>query len=950
MTDTSKYMSILAKVMKTKNSSDSIVNKEKYNKLYYKIHSDFNNQLQKSLYPYTSDIVQKCDDMLDAMEPLFVCPEIIGKKCLLVSNHKTASIFEICNQLFDDKKFSSRLSKIYTQIPFIIVNTENENVIEIINYANVRVLLSTNEFKFLVIESGKRKIALNKIVQFVLIKTKLYKEDVCIISDNVYAIAEKTFHRVISQRIANIDESGVNTIEKMHLDRFAALAMSDSVISDIQCNPSLKKIHYIAYGEINGFVDAEVKQVLYGFSDEFLSINTQILDYYDKQIIQSKTTRQNVIGDIVRLEDTKDKTLQSIRKHEERREKKIESEAKDISCILKEIESLIAEISNDIGDNYIIGKQIPRYVLDCIFESFFRMKKYGSGNGKVLLSRLYSFEYDNYDLVSAYVQIVSGKKTSFEPIDIKPAEWEKAKMLLRILEPEKIPEQILRLYVDTLGDRCKDGNELFAKALIFHGYIQNKILQESFDKGYEKAGMMLLEKYKKGEKGINLLSLANALVPEACMVIANQKMELHKNDERRINNIFDWKFTYYKIAAAKQYTPAIAKIVDILFESRFSSGFQIPKDDLINEKYKGMIENGHLICKLCRFLLSKMYHVNHYNEVLGVTLFSLNENLSEAMSLLSNAKSPLACYCKGNMYEFGGGVAVDLDQAIHNYQKAIENGLKGRVEKRLDACKEKKSRFNHDESCDDYYQSTKTYHSSSTITETITVDDGCFAPGTRVLMTNGIVKNVEFLEIGDKVLVFDHYNGAVSEDIIVANVHDTLNEKLYKIVSLHFENDILLSIVKSHALFDVTENQYVLIDDNNVSSFVGHEFAVWDNNLIGKCKLLNYSIETRKTCYYMPLSRFHLNLFAEGILTIPPTNLTINLFNIGSNMRYDLAVVKEIGETSYKKLENIVSLEEYSVLPCKYLDSILCSKKCDMKDFEYVMALYRDQKKYQCPR
>ena len=945
MTDTSKYMSILAKVMKNKNSLDSAVNNEKYNKLYYKIHSDLNSQLKKSLYPFTPDIVRKCENMLDAMEQLYICPEIIGKRCLLISNHKTTSIFEIYNQIFEDKDLAAYLIKIYTQIPLIIVNTENENDIEILNYANVRVRLTVKEFKFLVIESGKRKIALNKVVQYVFIKTKLSKEDVCIISDNIYANAEKIFCRMLSQKIANIDSSGIKTLGKRHLNGFAALVMNDEVMSDNLSNPYIEKYRTITYGEIDDYVNTNVRQVLYGFMDEFISIDTQILDYYDEQINKSKITLQDIVGDIVRLGDSGDQTLQSIKKYEEIREKKLKSESKAISVILKDIEELMSDICNDLGENYITGKQISRYVLDDVFESFFRSKKYSSGNGKLLLSRLYSFEYDNYDLVSTYAQIASGMKVSFDAIDIKESEWEKAKMLLGILELENIPEQKLQLYVKILGDKCISGKELFAKALVSSGSIQIKLLQESFEKGYEKAGLVLLEKYKKGEKGINLMSLANALIPEACMVVANQKMA-HYQNRRRFADLSDSEFTYYKIAAAKQYTPAIGKIVDVVFESRFSSGFQIPKDDLDEEKYDVMIDNGHVICQLCQFLISKLYQVDHYSEILGIILFSLNENLSDAMGLLSNAKSPLAYYCKGNMYEFGGGVAVDLDQAISNYQKAIKKGFAGRAEKRLAACNDKKSLYDYDKNSNKYYQSTRSYHSSSTITRSTTVDDGCFAPGTRILMSNGMVKYVEHIEVGDKILVFDHYNGVICEEPIIANIHEISDKRVYKIISLYFENDISLKIVKSHALFSLTENQYVLFDEYNVNNFIGHKFAVLKNNCIEECELLDYSVETQKTYFYMPLSRFHLNVFAEGILTIPPTNLTVNLFNIGSNMRYDLSVVKEIGKTPYEELKNIVSYEEYSVLPCEYLASILYLKKCDFKAFEHVMILYRDQKKY----
>lgn len=945
MADTSKYMSILAKVMRNKNASDAVENKEKYNRLYYKIHSDLNSQLQKSLYPFTSDIVQKCEDMMDAMEPLYICPEIIGKRCLLISNHKTTGIFEVYNQLFEDKEFSLFLAKIYTQIPLIIVNAKDENAIEILNYANVRINLTPSEFKFLVIESGKRKIALNKVIQYIFVKTKLSKEDICVISDNIYANAEKMFCRTLSQKVANIDTDGIKMIGKRHLDGFSALVMSNNVLSDMLNNPYIRKYHTITYNELDYYVNTDVRLVLYGFMDEFMSINTQIIDYYDEQQKQAKTTLQDVVGDIVRLGASGDQTLQSIRKFEESHEKKINSEAKAIATILKDIEELIVEICNDLGENYITGKQISRYVLDDIFESFFRSKNFSSGWGKTLLSRLYSFEYDNYDLVSTYAQNVAGKKVSFEAIEIEENEWEKAKMLLYILEPENIPEQRLRLYVDSLGDRCISGKELFAKALISSERIKKNLLQESFDKGYEKAGLMLLEKHKKGDKGVNLMSLANALIPEACMIVANQKMGYYQN-RRRFVDLSDNEFAYYKIAAAKQYSPAIGKIVDVVFDSRFSSGFQIPKDDLDDEKYEEMIDNGHVICQLCQFLIGKMYQVDHYSEIQGIVLFSLNENLSSAMSLLTNAKSSLAYYCKGNMYEFGGGVAVDLNQAITNYQKAIKNGFEGRAEKRLAACNGKKSRYDYEQSSNEYYQSSRNYYSSSTRTGSTTVDDGCFAPGTHILMSNGMVKCVEHIEVGDKVLVFDHYHGVVCEETIIANVHDVSDKREYKIILLYFENNVSLSIVKSHALFDMTEKKYVLIDDSNYEKYIGHKFAFLKSNCIEEYELLKCSVRNEVTNFYMPLSRYHLNLFAESILTMPPTKLTVNLFSIKSNMQYDLSILEKIGKTSYEELKNTVSYEEYSVLPCEYLACVLQLNQCDFSDFEYVINLYRDQGKY----
>ena len=943
MTDTSKYMNILAKVLRNDNSSGYVSKKEKFNKLCCKIHSDLNSQLKKSMYPFTSDIIQKCENMMDAMEPLYICPEIIGKRCMLISSNITTSVFEFYRQLFDDKELSTSLLRIYTKIPLIIINSDDENDIEILNYVNIRIKLTSKEFEYLLIESGKRKVAINKIIQYVFIKTKLSREDICVISDNYYGSAEKIFRRMVSKKIVNVDSNSINTIGKWHLFDIDALVMSEDVMQETIYYPYTKKCNNITYKELDDFVNNNVKQVLYGFRDEFITIKSQILDYYENQIIESKKILQDVVGDIVRLGDSADYILSSIRKGEEEREKKIQTDKKKFLKILKDIEELVVNIGNDLDENHVTGKQVSRYVLDDIFDSFFRVKNFSSFLGKSLISRLHSIEYNDNDLLSTYTQIVSGKKASYDMIEIKKYEWEKAKMLLYILEPEKIPDYYLRMYVKALGKRCISGKELYAKALISEGKEKKVFLQESFDKGYEKAGFMLIEMYKNGDKEVNLLSLANALVPEACMIVADQRLNNYR-DERRFIDLSDNKFTYYKIAATKQYSPAIGKIIDAVFESRFNTGFQIPRNNLDDEVYRKMIDYGHVICKLCQFLISKMYKANHYSEIMGIVLFSINENLSEAMNLLTDAKSPLAYYCKGNMYEFGNGVAVDLNQAIVNYKKASEKGSMEKAKKRLEICIEKRARYEYEQSSTQYYQSTKRYTSSMTKTES-KKDDGCFAPGTHVLMADGMLKCVDDIEVGDKVLVFDHYKGVICEDIIIGNIHKSSDEKEYDVITLVFGNDLSLSIVKSHALFDLTENQYVWIDSSNFENYIGHKFAYIKESTIEECELVKATMTNRRTKFYMPLSRYHLNIFAEGILTMPPTKITVNLFNIASNMKYDLSPVDAIGKTSYDEIKNYVSIKEYSALPCEFLACVLDWKQCDFSEFEYAIQLYRDQRK-----
>lgn len=953
MSNTSQYMEVLAKVMRNNNSVDHKVNKEQYNKLYYMVNSSLKEQLKNSTYPFAPETFQKYENVLKSIEQLYICPEIVNKKTVLISNYITTSVFTICSNVFMDQKFISELRHIRTQIPFLIVNEENEGIIEVLNYANVRVSLTVPEFRCLVLESGKRKIALNKIVQYILLRTKLFARDVCIISDNIYSTAQHLFSRMTSQRIAFLDQMGVEKLNVKRLVDFSALLLDDGIGEELITNCRLNHFCRVSNDTITNYIQENVKKTVYGFFEEFTAIRMQILDYFEGELRQTKNTLQGIKGDIVRLGGDNNQTLQNRRKLEEIKEKKLSSASQEISSLLQEIHELIKEVSTEFQDFQVTGKHISRKIIDNLFDAFFRCKNYQEGIGQTLLSRLYLFEYDSYDLVMDYIQKFSGKRKSHSIEEIKKDEWEKAKMLLFILNPDKIPKKHLKSYAEILGDRCETGKELYAKSMICEGNSHKRLLEESFAKGYENAGKLLLEQYKNGDESVNLITLANAMLPEACMILGDQKIE-HSKKRKKALSLFDEEFVFYKIAASKLHLPAISKLVDIIFESRFTSGDQVTEARMRYKKYQEMVSNGLVLERLCRLLIENEYNTKHYSEILGVVLFSLNNNLSESMNRLWRAQSKLAYFCKGNMYEFGRGVSMDLDSALSNYRQAMnsncnlwsfDEALDQKINKRFDACQYKINKRYEDE--DDYYDEDDDYDDDSNYSRYVErSDDGCFAPGTQILMADGTYKNVEQVHKGDQVLVFNHYKGEICSETIIANVHNLSAAKEYKVIALRFDHGKSINIVKSHVFFDKTDMKYVWLDDDNIDCYLNHEFMLYINQQMQSLKLIDYVVETKLTHYYAPVSRYHLNVFAEGFLTMPPTKLTLNMFNLDHNMRYDLSIVERLGKTKYEDVSHMISKEEYSNLPCEYLASVMALNQCDMKDFEYAMLLFRDQSDY----
>ena len=78
---------------------------------------------------------------------------------------------------------------------------------------------------------------------------------------------------------------------------------------------------------------------------------------------------------------------------------------------------------------------------------------------------------------------------------------------------------------------------------------------------------------------------------------------------------------------------------------------------------------------------------------------------------------------------------------------------------------------------------------------------------------------------------------------------------------------------------------------------------------------------------------------------MPPTKLTLNIFDIGEDMIYELPDGENTIITPYKDISDIVTVEEYENLPCKYLSAVLSENNCTMEDFKYAIMLYREHRK-----
>lgn len=711
MSESKKYLAVLAKAMLDSSSKNESF-KDGFNSLFKLFNEDLKAILKDSDYPRGPLLTRSLNAMLDDMEALYNCTEVIGKGCVLIRSLKTNNLFKTCNSLFLNKSFVDSLYHVNTQIPFVIVNDSSDSI-EIFNYANRRIRVSQEEFNLLVNESRQNKVGLNNIAQFFIIKTPLSNPDSCLIFDNVYQSAEAIFNRAICKKIMWIDSSEF----KYKLSNFDAVSFAPYDEAEIANNIDLSKFNVLRLDDIDFYIKKKVKTVLYGFIDEYKLYESHVENFYLSSIEQAKSKVQDITKDIVKLGENADNNLRKLKKHSQFALDSLEQDYKKIKSIFPKVRELFNNIIPFLNDIPLSEKIIPRAIIDNEFKRLFTSIGHSKKTAREVLSRLILLKYEDCDLVSKYIQSFFCPSSNFEPIVISTKDWEKAKICIEMCDLQIISDIQLKQYIDALEDAdISTAKEYYAKSRFLEGAQKYQALLKSFQLGYENAGDELMAMYHSGEKGVSFLSLVCSLIPEACFLQAELEQKVY--DENTSNSDYvdlsSPRLTYYKIAATKLYLPAIQKIVDIIYSSRFSQVFHLQNKQKNDGRFKAVIVNGHELCNLCSYLLNKNYNVAHNTEIMGVVLYCLNDNLSGAMLALSGVNTAVANYCKAYMYEFGTGVAKDLNQALIHYHLAKDQECAiPNLSKRLVACERKIQKIEEHKNSSTSYNSSSNYRSSS---------------------------------------------------------------------------------------------------------------------------------------------------------------------------------------------------------------------------------------------
>lgn len=225
--------------------------------------------------------------------------------------------------------------------------------------------------------------------------------------------------------------------------------------------------------------------------------------------------------------------------------------------------------------------------------------------------------------------------------------------------------------------------------------------------------------------------------------------------------------------------------------------------------------------------------------------------------------------------------------------------------------------------------------------------DACIALGSLIYLADGSVTAVENLRLGDEVMVFNHETGKLDvSNIIYLDQHGF---DYYYVMTLNFEDNVSVKFIFEHGLFDSDLNEYVMINENNIDSYVGHTFFYSEYNgetfLGRKLKLLNYQIEEEYTAAFSFTTAVHYNHFVDGMLCMPAgIDGIYNIFTLDSEMKYDtelmLADIEKYGLTPYEEWAEYLSYEEFVMFNGQYVSIIVGKGKITVEEIIDMLVLY----------
>ena len=222
---------------------------------------------------------------------------------------------------------------------------------------------------------------------------------------------------------------------------------------------------------------------------------------------------------------------------------------------------------------------------------------------------------------------------------------------------------------------------------------------------------------------------------------------------------------------------------------------------------------------------------------------------------------------------------------------------------------------------------------------------GCVTGDTLVMLADGTEKRIDQVTYDDQLLVWNFFEGKydVAPSAIIFN-HGMDN---YNVLSLNFEDGTTVKTINDHGFYDVEENEFVFITEENVAQYVGDHFVKVDGDSYTTVKLVDFSITEEYVGSYSIYSAVHVNFMTEGMfsLTNPPIEGFFECFEYGDGMKYDEAKmqadIEEYGLYEYEVFAPYgVTYEQYVAFNMPYLKFLVGRGDFTFEDILMLLSEY----------
>ena len=220
----------------------------------------------------------------------------------------------------------------------------------------------------------------------------------------------------------------------------------------------------------------------------------------------------------------------------------------------------------------------------------------------------------------------------------------------------------------------------------------------------------------------------------------------------------------------------------------------------------------------------------------------------------------------------------------------------------------------------------------------------CVTGDTLVTLADGTQKRIDQVTYSDQLLVWNFFTGKydVAPSAIIF-YHDDDN---YRVLSLKFSDGTVVKVINDHGFFDMKENAFVFITEDNVRDYIGHSFAKVNGNGRTAVKLVSYSVTEEYTGCYSIQSAMYNNFMTEGMfsLTIPHYDGWFDYFEIGEGMKYDekkmQADIAKYGLYTYEDFSKYVTYEQFIAFNGPYLKVLVGRGVVTYEQIIELIAMY----------